>query len=283
MERGLVGVLSICFVLSTLLAAIFFGITAPEKVTLIRLSAFEGPLEKVRPYSIELLVREPIDELRLEFSYLIRVNEGTHDMLSKVIDPGEAMDSSGESLSSIPKVQRILEMEEPFSQRPGYRFFKDTAQYEDKFREVEYELAVLDIRDFLKYLPPSAGPEAYGAYMVFAVLIHEENVSYYQGAFDYYLDRLNSMGEFSYEVNDESVLFENPRVIVPRSTDYTHIREAPPDGTVIFNDLKAEDTVRVFFNTRHLAGPGVLIVRVWVDGQVQDNYFSFAGWPETEY
>jgi hypothetical protein len=283
MERGLVGVLSICFVLSTLLAVFFFGVEAPERITLIRLNAFERTQEKVIPYSIELLVREPIGELRLEFSYLVRVDEKTHGMLGELIDAEEALESEGESLVSMPKVRDILEMEKRFSPRPEYRFFGDTAHYEDPFREVVYDLAVLDIRDFLKYLPESAGPEAYGAYMVFAIFVHEENVSYYQGASDFYLDRLISMGELTYGVNDDFSIFENPSVVAPRSKDYVHIREAPPHGTITLNDLEAEDAVRVSFSTRRLAGPGVLVTRLWVDGEVQENYYSFAGWPEQEY
>ena len=283
MERGLVGILAICFIASTVVAVIFLGMEAPDKVTLIRLNEFEGSTEKVRPYSMELLIRKPVGDLRLEFSYLLRVDEETHEELKVAVDPGDALESSGESLLSIPKVQKILEMEGQFPGRPGYRFFRDTADYEDRFHEVSYELAVLDIRDFLKYLPESAGPESFGAYMVFAVLVHEENVSYYQGAFDYYLDRLTSMGELSYGVNDQFSLFENPRVIMPRSTNYVHISEAPPHGTIVFKDLEAEDTVRVSFNTRTLAGPGILVARLWVDGEVWENFFSFAGWPEQEY
>jgi len=283
MERGLLGILSICFVASTVVAVIFLGAEVPDKVTLIRLNEFDSSTEKVRPYSMEFLIQRPVGDLRLEFSYLLRVDEESHEELLVAVDPEEALESSGESLLSMPKVRKILEMEGRFPNRPGYRFFRDNAEYEDRFRKVSYDLAVLDIRDFLKYLPESAGPESFGAYMVFAVLVHEENVSYYQGAFDYYLDRLTSMGEVSYGVNEEFSLFENPRVIAPRSKDLVHISEAPPHGTIIFKDLEAEDRVRVSFKTRALEGPGILVARLWVDGEVRENYFSFAGWPEQEY
>ena len=54
-------------------------------------------------------------------------------------------------------------------------------------------------------------------------------------------------------------------------------------GTLTFTDLGAEETIRFHFTTRHLAGPAVLLTRVWVDGDVQANYYSFVGWPEREY
>ncbi len=275
--------LLICFIASTVTASLFFGLEPSEKVTLIRLDAFKGPLEKVRPYSIELLVREPLEEVVVEFSYLVRVNEENHELLMATLDPEEILDSSGEKLTAVPKVAEILRMMEPFPDRPSYRFFKDSAEYKDQFREVEYDLAVLDIRDFLKYLPKSAGPQAYGSYMVYATLLHKENASFYEGASDYYLNRLDSMGEVVWESNDGSHLVENPNVIVPRSSEYVHIREAPSFGTVVFEDVEAEETLRVYFTTRHLAGPAVLVVRIWADGEVQENYYSFVGWPEREY
>lgn len=283
MDRGLVGILLICFISSTVIAALFFGLKPSEKVTLIRLDAFKGQPERTRSYTIELLAREPAERVTVEFSYLLRVSEERHDELSGILDVESVFDSGGEALTEIPKVEEELRMMKRFASSPGYRHYGGHAQYKDVFHHVRYELAVLDIREFFKYLPPSAGPEAYGSYLVFAVLRHAGNVSFYEGASDFYLNRLGSMGEVKVERRNESWLYENPNVIIPRSSEYVHVREAPSFGTVVFENVGTEETLRVIFTTRHLSGPGMLVARLWVDGEVQDDYFNLVGWPEREY
>lgn len=281
----------ICFVASSVVAAVFFGLNPTEKVTLIRLVAFEETIEKVRSYSIEVLVREPVKHLDLEFSYLVRVDEKTHEELKSLLDSKGILEPSEEALLENPKVEKILAMMEPFPEHPDYRFFRDVVEYEARYRkenvmvhrEAKYEVGVLDIHRFFRHLSGDAAPDVFRSYILFAALFHEENVSFYEGVQDYYLNRFESMGELSYEREGESYLFENPNVIIPRGSEYVDVAEAPPFGTISLEDLKEQETVRFVFTTRHLAGPAVLLARIFVDGEEEEYYYKIMGWPEEEY
>jgi hypothetical protein len=284
MDRGLVGVLLICLIASTLVAFLFFGLAPAERVTLIRLEPFDTRgSEKVHSYVIELLVREPIENLEVQFSYLLRVDEEAHEELRSLMEAEGLLEPSEEALLSIPKVEGILEMEEWFENPPSHEYYRDSADYKDLRREVTYDLAVLDLHDFFRHLPDSAGPGVFKSYFIFASVFHEENVSFYQGVADYYLNREESLGKITYEREGESHLYENPNTIVPKSSEFVHIYEAPRFGTISFNDLGEKETVKVLYTTRHVLGPGILVARVFVNGELDESYYSFFGWPEAEY
>lgn len=282
-DRGLAGVLLICLVASTTVAWLFLGLKPPEKVTVIRFEAFEEELEKAKSYSLELLVRQPVKHLTVEFSYLVRVNKKTHEALQSLLDSEGLLKLSQEALLAMPKVEEIQAMMQLFPQRPAVHFFTDHAVYTDRLRTVEYDVAILDLHEFFRYLPANAGPDVFTSYTVFAALFHGDNVSFYEGARDYYLNRRVSIGEILYEAGEESHLFENRNVMVPRTSDYVDIAEAPPFGTLSFEDLEAGESVRFHFTTRYLAGPGILIARVLADGAEDKVIYKFLGWPEQAY
>jgi len=282
-DRGLVGVLLICLVGSTIVAFLFFGLKPSEKVTVIRFEAFEEALEKNKPYSLELLARQPIRHLTIQFSYLVRVSQKTYEALRSLPESRGLLGPSKEALCAMPKVEAILEMMRPFPDAPETRFFTDRAVFSDRLRTVEYDVAVLDLHGFFEHLPSSAAPDVFGTYSVFAAFFHAGNVSFYEGASDFYLNRRDSIGEISYGVGEESHLFENRNVIVPRTPDYVDVVKAPPFGTLSFENVQEGETVRFFFTTRHLAGPGVLIARVFADGVQAKVIYKFLGWPEQAY
>jgi hypothetical protein len=291
MDRGLLGVLLICLIASTIVAALFFGLRAEEKVTLIRLEPFELGVKRIRSHTVELLVRKPMERMTVEFSFLVRVDQETDEQLTDLLEAQGSLEPSKEALTQNPKVEEILDMMEPFPNRPEVEFFTDTVTY-DKVHSIEgrqvrrkadYEVGVLDLHGFLEYLPESAGPGVYRSYLEFAMLVHDENVSFYEGVSDYYLTRHESVGEVTYGIDGDSKLFENPNVMVPRTSDYSHVFEAPRFGTVTFDDLEPQQTASIMFTTRHLAGPSILITRVLVDGEPEKTYFSLFGWPEQEY
>lgn len=283
MDRGLAGVLLICLAASTMAAWLLFGLKPPEKVTVIRFEAFEEGLEKAKPYSLELLVRQPVKHLAIQFSYLVRVNKKTHEAIRSLLDAQGLLKPSREALLAMPKVEEIQAMMGLFPEGPEVRFHADHAEFSDRLHTAEYEVAVLDLHEFFRYLPSSAGPDVFTSYTVFAAFFHGDNVSFYEGARDYYLNRRDSIGEIQYEMGEESHLFENRNVMVPRSSDYVDVAQAPPFGTLSFEDLEAGESVRFYFTTRHLAGPGVLIARVFADGVEDKTIYKFLGWPEQAY
>ena len=282
-DRGLVGVLLICLTASTIAAWLFLGLRPAEKVTVIRFEAFEEGLEKTKPYSLELLVRQPIKHLAIQFSYLVRVDKAAHEALKSLLDSQGLLKPSQEAILAMPKVKEIQAMMQPFPKRPEIHFFADHAVFSDRLHTTEYDVAVLDLHEFLRYLPSSASPDVFTSYTVFAAFFHGENVSFYEGARDYYLTRRDSIGEILYEAGEESHLFENRNVIVPRRSDYVDVTEAPPFGTLSFEDLKSGESLRFYFTTRYLAGPGVLIARVFADGLEDKIVYKFLGWPEQAY
>ncbi len=282
-DRGLAGILLICLVASTIFTFLFMGLKPDEALTLIRQEAFGGGLEKVQTYSIELLTRKPAKALEFRFYYLVRVDRSTHEALMTVFESSGINRPSEDALMSAPKVKSMLALMESFPTRPGHEYFQDEAVYEDRFHRSRYDLGVLDLHSFLRHLPSDAAPAAYGCHLVFAALFHEGNISFYEGVRDFYLDRSRSIGEISYGTGDESYLFENRVVTVPRAVQYVDVAQAPPFGTIRFEDVGAKETVRVLFTTRHLAGPGMLITRVVLDGKVEKTYYRFVGWPEQAY
>ena len=291
MDRGLVGVVLVCLVASTVAVLVFFEFRSLESVSLIRLDAFKEGVGKIPSYSLELLTRRPIRHLVLQFCYLVRVDEETHDRLVSLLQSEGLVGPSEQALAANPKVSRILSMMEVVANSPRSRFFRGSAVYESRswkggreiHRRSEYDVALLDLHDFFEYLPQSARPDAYGCYTVFAAFFHGQNVSFYEGVSDFYLDRRESVGRISCQAGDKQLLFENPRVSVPERAEYVDVSLAPSFGTVSFDELSGQETVKVFFTTRHLASPAVLVTRVFVDGEEEKTYYVFLGWPEEPY
>jgi len=291
MDRGLIGVLLVCLVGSTIVVLVLFELRPSESVSLIRLDAFKEGVGRIPSYSLELLTRRPIQHLVLQFQYLVRVDEKVHNRLLSLLQSEGLLGPSERALTTNPKVSSILRMMEPFPDSPHYRFFHDSAIYESHlwqggreiYRRAEYEIAVLDLHSFFEYLPESARPDAYKCHTVFAAFFHQENVSFYEGVSDFYLDRRDSVGEILCQAGNRQLLFENPRVTVPEGSEYVDVTSAPPFGTVSFDGLSGQETVKVFFTTRHLAGPAVLVTRVFVDGREEKTYYVFLGWPEEPY
>lgn len=287
MDRGLIGVLLICLVASSILVLLLFGerVTLPITVLKVEYPERIGPGEPSR-FALNVLARKDVEDLRVEYSYLVRVGGKTIEDLYATPGFNQSVLQDEDPVSYVTHEQ----FDRLRKDLPGGEIPVETQKVEipyeftKEFRIVEKELQLryYDYRTNLEWAPESAIPYVYGTTLCYAFIsIPEGNISVYQGRPDFYLNRHDSMTDLEYGKNETTHLFINPNIREVAEQEYVHINEAPPFGTVHFGSLEKGQRAFMSFTTRDLSRPSIQVVRFWVNGELveEETRFNFMGGP----
>ena len=76
MDRTLVGILLICFIGSSIPVFLFLGERAPSPISVLKVEypTIFGP-EQPRRFALNILAREDIEDLTVEYAFLYRINK----------------------------------------------------------------------------------------------------------------------------------------------------------------------------------------------------------------
>ncbi len=287
MDRGLVGILLICLIASSILVLLFLGERARSPITVLKVEYPErsGPGEPSR-FALNVLARRDAEELKVEYSYLTKI--GSESMEELYATPGfnQSVLQDEDPTSYLapeefdPLRKNLPGGEVPFETQKievPYEFIRD-------YQTVKKDLKVsyYDYRTMLEWTPKSAIPFVYGTNVCYAFIsIPEGNISVYQGRPDFYLNRHDSMTDLEYGKNETTHMFVNPAIREVPAGDYVHINEAPPFGTVHFGSLEKGQRAFMSFTTRDLSRPAIQVVRFWVNGELveEETRLNFLGAP----
>ena len=287
MDRTLVGILLICFVGSSIPVFLFLGERASSPISVLKVDypTIFGP-EEPRRFALNILARQDIQDLTVEYAFLHRVNrdrlrdqllasQGFNESVLKDKDPYKYMEEA-EGLLLLAREPVTVE---PFETQTG----EVPLSYERHFQTVKTPLKIrfYDFRRMLEWVPTSAVPQVYGATTCFAfVRIPEGNISVFKGAPDFYLNRQDSLSDLDYGVDEESHSYVNPKIRDVQG-EYHHVDDAPGFGTIKFGSLKKGQRAYLSFTTRDLALPAIQVVRFRVDGRLlkEETRFNVMGWP----
>lgn len=284
MERGLIGILLICLVGSTLAVMLFLGEKTDSPITILKVEYPErfGPGEPSR-FALNVLARRNIEDLKVEYSFLRMAGEVMMDELYQTEGFNESViqDEDPHTFLLIPRESR--EMREDLPGEVDYETQKVTLPYEYRkgmqIMNTDVTIRFYDYRRMVQWTPETTVPHVYTTSSTFAVLsIPEGNVSYFYGTGDYYLNRYDSMSDFEYGKNETTFSYINP-AIREATSGYTHVNEAPGFGTVDFGKLEKGQRAFLSFTTRDIARPSIQVVRFWVNGELleEDTQFNFMG------
>lgn len=284
MERGLIGVLLICLVGSTVAVMLFLGERTTSPITILKVEYPErfGPGEPNR-FALNVLARENVEDLKVEYSYLrmagVKLMEELYQMdgfNESVID-----DDNPEDFLLIPREAKNF-----IENLPGDGGFMTQKvelpyEYRKEMQIVKTDLTLrfFDYRKMLGWAPDTAIPFVYSTSTSFAVLsLPEGNVSYFYGVSDFYLNRYDSMSDFEFGKNESTSLYLNP-AIREVTGDFLHINHAPGFGTVEFGSLEKGQRAFLSFTTRDISLPAIQVVRFWINGELieEDTQFNFMG------
>jgi len=236
-------------------------------------------------FSLNLLARRDIEDLVVRYSYLYRVGDAAMAELLRLDGFNQSVLSDQEPFLflKIPKGLVPLMRELPETAWFETQAAAVTYTYGDQLqtREVELHIRYYDFARTMQWFPPSASPAIYGASTAFALLYLEAgNISFYQGASDFYLNRDDSTSDIEIGKDGGSSLYLNPRM---RETadDYVHVNDAPPFGTARFGSLKKGRRGYVSFTTRDIVVPAIQVIRFWINGELSegDTQFILLGSP----
>jgi hypothetical protein len=287
LDRGLIGVLLICLVASSILVLLLLGehVTSPITVLKVEYPERFGPGEPSR-FALNVLARRGVEDLKVEYTYLTRVGSNAMETLYETPGFNQSVLQDENPVSYMaPDEFDPFRMNLPGGEVPyetqkveiPWEFTKDF-----QIIEKELQLRYYDYRTMLEWTPKSAIPFVYEATVCYAfVSIPEGNITVYQGHPDFYLNRHDSMTDLEYGKNETTHLFVNPRIREVSGEEYVHINEAPSFGTVHFGGLEKGQRAFMSFTTRDLSRPSIQVVRFWVNGELleDETRFNFMGAP----
>jgi len=287
MDRTLVGILLICFIGSSIPVFLFLGEKAPSPISVLKVEypTIFGP-EQPRRFALNILAREDIEDLTVEYAFLYRINkerlkeelfttEGFNESVLNDEDPYKFLEEA-EGLLILAKDPVTVE---PFETQTGEVPFS----YERNFERIKTSLKIrfYDFRKMLEWIPESAVPEVFGTTTCFAfVRIPEGNISVFKGAGDFYLNREASLSDLEYGVDQQAKSYVNPKIREVQG-EYLHVNKAPAFGTIRFGSLKKGQRAYLSFTTRDIALPAIQVVRFRVNGKLleKETKFNLMGFP----
>ncbi len=277
MERGLIGILLICLVGSSIPVLLFLGERTKSPVTVLKVEYPERfPSGVPNRFALNVLARKDVEDLTVQYSYLYRVSGDRMEELYKTEGFNESVlsDDDPYRFLIVPSGSGGMREKLPGGDA-GFETQRVTVPYsykrEFKIFNVDLNIRFYDFCKMLRWTPYSASPSVYGATTTFAfVSIEEGNISLFRGASDFYLNRDDSLSDLEIGKDGESSLYLNPK-IREISDEYTHVNDSPPFGTVNFGNLKKGERAYLSFTTRDISLPAIQVVRFWANGELLEE------------
>jgi len=236
-------------------------------------------------FALNMLVRRDIEDLVVRYSYLYRVGDDTMGELLTTdgFNRSVLMDQDPYLFLKLP--EGMVRLMKDLPKDVWFETQRATVPYtlKDQFhtREIDLNIRFYDFGRMMEWSPQSAGPSVYGATTAFALLsIDAGNISYFQGASDFYLNRDDSTSDIEIGKDGKSSLYVNPKMR-EITEDFVHVNDGPRFGTARFGALKKGQRAYLSFTTRDIAVPAIQVIRFWINGELseEDTQFIFLGSP----
>ncbi len=287
MDRELIGVILVCLVGSSVPVMLFLGEKARSRITVLKVEYPERFSAGVpNRFALNILARKNVEDLVVQYCYLYRVTGPKMGQLYVTEGFNESVLSDSDPYRFLTVSSGMWSLANGLPANVGYETLKAKVPYtytkEFEAEKVNLFVRFYDFSDMLAWVPSSAHPEVYGACSAFALVWLPEhgNISVFQGAADFYLNRDDSVSDIEFGKDGTSSLYLNPKIreIVG---EFVHVNDGPPFGTVRFGSLRKGQMAYLSFTTRDITLPAIQVVRFWVNGELseEDTQFILMGKP----
>ncbi len=262
-DRGFVGVLLIAVVISTMVMGFVTVEKADVGLEIIKNkypATLKTSVQERHTFVINVIARKDHEEVKLKFAVLrvadapladpnITKREGvTLDEIAADIAPVKTCLSAGKS-SPVGFERQMLEF-----------YYNGT----------DVEALLYDFAEVV-----AAGhsvPDMSLAPTTFLLWVDEDDqLKYFQGSSDFFLNRNESMESLVVSYNDEETTYRSAKEVTG-SVDIPTIAEGPVLGTVKYEDVQKDDRMYVMFAINSLSVPEhdgmIQLVRVYGDGEL---------------
>lgn len=245
-DRRLMGILALTFILSTGAFSLFVGEKVKEPLEILRnewnlprdeSGAYLLPSEEGRyAYGVVVVARKPIRRLELVFVAL----ENASGILSPTLPRGAA--SPQQAFLSLPEVGNLTSVIYDYATDSPMRL--DEVEFMLNLSGVPRNGVLLDLTDPSRPVAPRSRLRSLAT--VHVLLIDEDGTidQYYRGYPDFFVDRNHSIIDITVQHNQN--LTKYSQRTTQQGTSLL-MDKAPPIGHLVFDDLKKDDQVFVSF------------------------------------
>ena len=271
-RRELVGILLIAVTASTMVTVLMVGERSERNVGLLE-NTFPSEIKFSgrNTFSLGLIARKPTSVLDVEFASLHADDIGSFDV--------ERGKFGREGVLSLRSISTLYQMVSSMGVSP--------IEYEMRVERNNSEYGMY-VMDFSQVLSEMVGDDLLGGYggggvtSIYAVLFNETGIAYvYSGFKDFFYPRNSTITELSVSYNDRSDMFKGRKELSKAEikAGAATVMDAPRVGSLIFEDVKKDDTVRVAFSIDRAAIPyedNLELIRVIAEGRTEDRLANFA-------
>jgi len=272
LTREFAGVVLIALTASTIVTLFIVGERANKDLEILENRYPSGIRQDQRnTFSLALIARKPVEDLRVQVGCLHLVPSENYE-----VEMGEF---GRDALLSLESVRTLTQM----SGRLGI----DPVELEMKVirNRTRQEMYLFDFTGLLPYVNESilGGYFATGITSIYAGVFNETGLAYlYAGSKDFFASRNGTITELSISLNDEKRTYRRIKELSSEEikSGVPTLVDAPPLGTVEFEDLSKDDTVRIAFSVDRSSlpggyGDGFEWVRIFVNGIPQTDLANF--------
>jgi len=287
-DRRLVGIVAIAFVLSSAGFSLFVGERVESPIEVIRnewnlptdsKGIYSMPKTEGRyTYSLGLVVRKPFEKLELLFATL---KNSSFKMVGGEIPPSA---SARERFGAIVELGNMTSVIEGYAER--YHMRLEEHEFRAKVGSREYEGFVVDLTWPIVPVAPAA--VQHGLPTVHALLFDPNGTAlqYYRGFPDFFLSRNESIIDLTIQRNQNVTKFSQRTT--QQGTSLL-MKDAPALGRLAFRDLRKEDQIFVTVavnsadpDAMYQATPArdtmIHMILVFIDGECYDVFVSPIIW-----
>ena len=262
-DRGFVGVLLIAVVISTVIMGFVTVEKAKTGIEILKNKyplAIKTAVQERHTFVVNIIARKPYEEVKLKFSCLGKAKPVFADVnITK--KPGVTLK---EIAAQITPIKTCLSAGS--SSPVGYA----EENVEVEVNGTTYEALLMDFGEVI-----AAGQAV--SDLSFAPTCYvlwrdgQGNLTYYQGASDFFLKRNESIESLVVSYNDNETTYRSVKEAAG-SLNVPTIADAPRLGTVRFEDVEKDDRMYVMFAVNSLSVPahtGMMeIIRIYGDGEL---------------
>lgn len=262
-DRGFVGVLLIAVVISTVIMGFVTVEKAKSGIEVLKNKyplAMKTSVQERHTFVVNIIARKSYEEVKLKFSCVSKAKPVFADRnITK--KPGVTLK---EIAAEITPIKTCLSAGR--SSPVGY----DEQIIEVEINGTTYEALMMDFGEVIAAGQPvsdlSFAPTSYVLWMD-----EQGNLTYYQGASDFFLNRNQSIESLVISYNDNETTYRSVKEAAG-SLDVPTLAQAPRLGAVKFEDVRKDDRMYVMFAVNSLSVPahtGMMeIIRIYGDGEL---------------
>lgn len=278
-DRRLLGVIGIAFVLSSVITLFIIGERAKEDVTIMR-NMFPPELTEAEEdfdYVLSMIARKDMEDVTVRYSILTRVyNEDL-----EYVDPEKRAGSTPrETMGNLRKMEALYGMVEALN--VTIDTWNGTVIWRDGTEKREFDMYMYDFTDLAR--ATRSDSVVLETPTIFGVWMDRDDGSvfyFFEGISDYFYDREKTMVNLKITQGDRYTYYSGAGDV--EGAGELNIMESPMFGKVVFDGVEKDDRLLIMFSVegRSIPGhPGMLqVIRIYRNEEletVKANYQT--GW-----